>query len=112
MNISGNTILVTGGGSGIGRGFAEAFHKAGNRVIVAGRRKDILKTVTTANPGVEAVTLDVANPTSIAETAKELAARFPKLNVVIHSAGIMAPEKLTDPKHLSTAEAEIATNLL
>ncbi|MGZ4963670.1 MAG: SDR family oxidoreductase [Limisphaerales bacterium] len=112
MNITGNTILITGGGSGIGRGLAEAFHKAGNKVIVAGRRKEALNEVTKANPGMESIALDVADPQSILKASKELTTKFPNLNVVINNAGIMAPEKLKDQSSLPVAESTVTTNLL
>jgi short-subunit dehydrogenase involved in D-alanine esterification of teichoic acids len=61
---SGNTIFITGGGSGIGRGFAEALHGKGNQVIISGRRKSALEEVGRANPGIEFVELDIENPKS------------------------------------------------
>lgn len=65
MQTTGNTILVTGGGSGIGRALAEAFHKLGNHVIVAGRRASALEDVARANPGIETVVVDLADTQDI-----------------------------------------------
>jgi uncharacterized oxidoreductase len=113
MNITGNTILITGGGSGIGRGLAEAFHRAGNQVIVAGRRHGALAEVTAANPGMKAVALDLENPAGILDFGTRLGREFPGLNVVIHNAGIMRPENLKDASAgITDAEAIVTTNLL
>ena len=90
MNLTNNTILITGGTSGLGRAWAEAFHKLGNQVIISGRRKGHLDEITKANPGMKAVELDVENPASIASVCKKLIADFPKLNAVINNAGIMS----------------------
>ena len=111
MQTSGNTILITGGGSGIGRGLAEAFAADGNTVIVAGRRKSALDTVVAANPGMAAIELDVGDPASIAAAAAGLVRDYPALNVVVHNAGIMAIEKLADGE-VADAERIVATNLL
>jgi uncharacterized oxidoreductase len=113
MNTKGNTILITGGGSGIGRKLAENFHELGNRIIIAGRRASALDEVTRANPGMASAVLDIEKAGDIREFAAKIAADFPSLNVLINNAGIMRAEKLTaDPPSLVDAEATVATNLL
>ncbi|MBL0968068.1 MAG: SDR family oxidoreductase [Brevundimonas sp.] len=113
MNITGNTILITGGGTGIGRALAEALHARGNRVIITGRRGGPLKDVVDANPGMAWATLDVADAGAITAFAAQVVKDHPALNVVINNAGIMQAEDLTaELFSLDTAEATITTNLL
>jgi uncharacterized oxidoreductase len=113
MKSTGNTILITGGGSGIGRGLAEAFHKLGNNVIIAGRRQQVLDETVAANSGMASVTLNIEDASNIRTFAQKLTKDFPALNVVIHNAGIMRPDNLLEhPEHVADAEAIITTNLL
>jgi uncharacterized oxidoreductase len=112
MKTTGNTILITGGTSGIGLGLALRLHEAGNEVIVAGRRAELLDRITTEHPGIEGLVLDVADPASITRAAATLTARHPELNVVVNNAGIMLPENLLDPASLQIAEDHVATNVL
>lgn len=113
MKTKDNTILITGGGSGIGRGLAEAFHRLGNQVIIAGRGQKTLDETTGANPGMKSVTLDVSDPKSIQSFAGQVTKDYPSLNVLINMAGIMQPENLLEkPDDLFTAEKTVTTNLL
>jgi uncharacterized oxidoreductase len=101
MNTTGNTILITGGGSGIGRGLAQAFHKLGNQVIIAGRRQQLLDDTVASNPGMSSSVLDLENAASIPGFAAKLITDYPALNAVIHSAGIMRFENLLGKPKIS-----------
>ncbi len=113
MKPTGDTVLITGGGSGIGRGLAEALHKVGNQVIIAGRRRSILEDVARANPGMRFLTVDVENRDNARRFGAEVKAQFPALNVLINNAGIMKSENLkSGVEDLSIAEETVAINLL
>ncbi|NHT75638.1 putative oxidoreductase [Rhizobium sp. PP-F2F-G38] len=112
MKTSGNTILITGGASGIGRELAERFHAQGNTVIIAGRRQDRLDEVAADHEGIVGYALDISSPESIAAFAADVIRNHPELNVLINNAGVMMFEDLTQSRDLTDAESTIVTNLL
>ena len=112
MNLTGNTIFITGGGSGIGRALAEALHKRGNKVIISGRPKGHLAAVVTANPGIEAVALDIADPDNINAVAKKLIQKHPDLNVLVNNAGIMEADQAAGVIDDKLLVSTVTTNLL
>lgn len=114
MKPTGNTILITGGGSGIGRGLAEAFHAKGNTVLIAARGRARLDEVATANPGIGTYTVDMADAESVRALAKTAVRDHPELNVLVNMAGVMVAEELLGhaAQAVADAEATIATNLL
>jgi uncharacterized oxidoreductase len=112
MKQSGNTILITGGGSGIGEALAQRFHDAGNTVIVAGRRLDALEAACAGRANMHPLVLDVESAAGVADFARRLLAAHPAINVLVNNAGIMRFEAIDAKRDLSDAEATIATNLL
>ena len=113
MKISGNTLLITGGGTGIGRGLAAALHARGNKIIIAGRRQSILQETAAAYPGMAYAVLDIEDRDAIGPFASKLIADHPDLNGVLHSAGIMCNENLLASQiDMDDAEATVAINLL
>ena len=112
MKITGNTIFITGGGSGIGRGLAEALLKEGNKIIISGRREEMLQKTIEDNPGMEYIVLDITDKFSIESVSKQLIKNYPNLNILINNAGIMRAENIKELNYLEDSEEIITTNLL
>jgi uncharacterized oxidoreductase len=113
MHLTGNTILITGGTSGIGRGLAEVFHQRGNRVIIAGRRQHLLDEITAAHPGMRGMHLDVEDPDGLDDFAARIREHVPDLNVLINNAGISRREDFTaDSVDVAAALAIVHTNII
>jgi len=112
MKLTENTFFITGGGTGIGRGLAEALHKRGNQIIIAGRRKEKLIDVAKANSGMKWVELNIEDTTSISAVAKKLVAEYPRLNVLVNNAGVMNFDNISDPVDDKLLLSMLTTNLM
>lgn len=95
MQLTGNTVLITGGTSGIGRALAEQFHLRGNRVVIAGRRRHLLDDITARHPGMRGLDVDVENPAALDAFVARVREEVPDLDVLVNNAGISRQEDLT-----------------
>lgn len=112
MKTTGNTILVSGGGSGIGLALAQRWHDAGNSVIITGRNAAKLDAAIAGRANMSAISLDVTDADATAAFAKEVVAKHPALNVLVNNAGIMSTEDASAKRDLTQAEATVVTNIL
>ncbi|MFD3443209.1 SDR family oxidoreductase [Microbacteriaceae bacterium 4G12] len=110
MNITGNTIFLPGGTSGIGLALALRFQAAGNTVIVGGRRADVLAHLAEEH-ALATVIIDTTDADSVLTARDEVLKRHPELNVLIAMAGIMAVEDVRAPGFLTEAERIVDTNV-
>lgn len=112
MNLTGRTILITGGSAGIGLAFALKFVELGNEVIVTGRRQEVLDEVKTKHPKLHTIQSDVADPAQIAALAARVKTDFPKLDVLMNNAGIFLFKNLKAPAaDLAALMAEMNINV-
>jgi len=112
MKLDGNTILITGGTSGIGRALAIALDELGNKVVIAGRRTKLLDEIARQYPNIDTIELDVGDAAQIRAVAARLIDRYPALNVVINNAGIMPFDDAAGPLDDEQAVRLVETNLL
>jgi len=112
MNLSNNTILITGGASGIGLGLTERFIKENNTVIICGRREAVLKGVAAKFPSVITKVCDLSIEAECVALYDWVAANHPDLNVLVNNAGIQNWMSITDSNFYQKANEEITTNVL
>ncbi|MBD0279244.1 MAG: SDR family NAD(P)-dependent oxidoreductase [Flavisolibacter sp.] len=112
MKTTENTILITGGTSGIGSGFAKAYLKEGNHVIITGRREDRLEKIKEEFPSIATKRCDISHAAEREELTQWTLQHFPDLNVLINNAGIQLLTDLTKPVEIKRVHAEIDTNFI
>jgi uncharacterized oxidoreductase len=112
MQTKGNTILITGGTSGIGLAMAEEFHRLGSQVIICGRRESRMAEIAQKYPGMVTKTCDIADAGQREGLAEWTIKNYPALNVLINNAGIQLVTDLVKPVKMERIYAEIETNLI
>jgi uncharacterized oxidoreductase len=110
MELGSNTVLVTGGASGIGLALAERFLRAGSEVIVCGRREEKLREAQEKHPGLHIRVCDVTGESERAALFEWAVREFPRLNVLVNNAGIQLRVALTEPGQWERIREEIAVN--
>ena len=110
MNLTGNTVLITGGASGIGFALARQLSDRGNRVIICGRSEESLEKAKAQAPALLTRVCDVADPTSRHALLAWLKTGHPGLNVVINNAGVQYRRSFTDATALQDLDQEVSIN--
>lgn len=112
MKQSNNTVLITGGGTGIGLAMATTFLKESNEVIICGRTKTTLDEAKKQFPRLKTIVADIATTEGRDNLKSEIANRFPKLNILVNNAGIYSITDIFDTNYIPTLEKELTTNLV
>jgi len=111
MELSNNTVLITGGASGIGLALAVRFQAAGSSVIICGRRADKLAEAKAAHPALHTHVADVSTAAGRHDLVNWAVRDFPSLNVIVNNAGIQRRVKLAENEPWEETHQELAANL-
>jgi uncharacterized oxidoreductase len=112
MNLSGNTIVITGGTSGIGLGMAERFLASGNKVVICGRRSDRLVELARKHPGLATKTCDLADERHRLDLYRWLTVNHPDANVLVNNAGVQFVGAVGSGLDFTRVRQEIETNVV
>ena len=112
MKLSGNTVLITGGTSGIGYAMAEAFLEAGNTVVICGRSEQRLREAKARHPKFHTTVCDVSDEKDRRELVEWMRNEFSSLNVLVNNAGVQRDIDFTQGiDDFKAGETEIRINL-
>lgn len=112
MDLSDNTILITGGATGIGLELARQLLDLGNEIIICGRREEKLSEAKKNFPRLHTYACDLSKRDERITFVNTVIADFPRLNILINNAGIQNQFDLTSEISSEDIENEIATNLI
>lgn len=112
MNLSGNKILITGGGSGIGLALTERFLKEGNTVIICGRRRELLDQLSADMPGLITYVCDLHDTSERIKLFDRIKQEHPDLSVLVNNAGIQKWKGIDDADFFESSQEEVNTNIL
>src|SRR5437868_11431359 len=112
MKLTSNTILITGGGSGIGYELTKQLTALGNAILITGRDQAKMDPAKAAVPNIHTFRSDVSDPKAIATLYEQVTKQFPELNILINDAGIMRKINVHDKAgSLEDITREIEINL-
>lgn len=112
MKLTGNTIVVTGGSSGIGKELVERFLALGNKVVTCGRRKERLAQLRARFPDLSVFTCDVSDEAQRKAFAEWVGVSHPAANVLVNNAGVQLVMDFTRPLDLGRVRSEVETNFI
>lgn len=113
MKLQNNTVLITGGSSGIGLEFGKVLLQSGNRVIICGRSAEKLEAAKRHHPGFFTYVCDISDSSQCQELIRKIADNHPDLNVLVNNAAIVNKTSITDdPQSMEKLVDELQTNLV